>query len=140
MCFIRSKGKPSICEIKLIVPAKIGLAFLSFAKHFSHKTPPNERLNRALKGKALLPGKRILAFTGRDLLNSLNVELVKGVEKAGVEIYRDTCMVVSPLDMMGVSRAGTDSGKAAHYLPRMSRISTELMPIEMIIENATGPR
>ncbi|MCK5772478.1 MAG: aconitase X catalytic domain-containing protein [Thermoplasmata archaeon] len=98
------------------------------------------RLNRALEGKALLPGKRILAFTSRDLLSSLDVELVRGVERAGVEIYRDTCMVVSPLDMMGVSRAGTDSGKAAHYLPRMSRISTELMPIEMIIEKATGPR
>ncbi len=98
------------------------------------------RLYRALKGKTLLPGKRILAFTSRDLLSSLDVELVRGVERAGVEIYRDTCMVVSPLDMMGVSRTGTDSGKAAHYLPRMSRISTELMPIEMIIENATGPR
>ncbi len=99
-----------------------------------------QRLYRSIKGKRLLPGKRILAFTSRDLLNSLDVELVKGVEKAGVEIYRDTCMVVSPLDMMGMSRAGTDSGKAAHYLPRMSRISTELMPIEMIIENAAEPR
>ncbi len=98
------------------------------------------RLNRALKGRSLLPGKRMLAFTSRDMLDSLDVELVKGIEKAGVEVYRDTCMVVSPLDMMGVSRVGTDSGKAAHYLPRMSRISTELMPIEMIIENATGPR
>ncbi len=41
------------------------------------------------------------------------------IEKAGGRIVSDTCMVVSPLERMGYSVTGTNSAKAAKYLPSM---------------------
>ena len=39
------------------------------------------------------------------------------IKKAGGSIVADTCMVVSPIEMMGYKTTGVNSGKAANYLP-----------------------
>jgi predicted aconitase len=39
------------------------------------------------------------------------------IERAGGRVVADTCMVVSPIEQMGYNSTGTDSGKAANYLP-----------------------
>jgi predicted aconitase len=39
------------------------------------------------------------------------------IESAGGKVVADTCMVVSPIEQMGYSSTGTNSGKAANYLP-----------------------
>ncbi len=41
----------------------------------------------------------------------------KQIEKAGGHIVADTCMVVSPIEQMGIKTTGVNSGKAANYLP-----------------------
>ena len=43
--------------------------------------------------------------------------LVATIEKAGGKVVADTCMVVSPIEEMGYSTTGVNSGKAANYLP-----------------------
>ena len=39
------------------------------------------------------------------------------IEKAGGHIVADTCMVVSPIEKMGIKTTAVNSGKAANYLP-----------------------
>ncbi|MBN1390582.1 MAG: aconitase X catalytic domain-containing protein [Candidatus Thermoplasmatota archaeon] len=93
-----------------------------------------DRLSGALKGRKLKMGKRIIVYTNRSILGAME-EHERGVLiDAGIEIYNDTCMVVTPLRSIGIERVGTDSGKAAHYIPRMSGVETGLLPLEMIVE------
>ena len=46
---------------------------------------------------------------------------VRTIEQAGGRVVADTCMVVCPLEQMGYCVTGTDSGKAAKYLPSLCR-------------------
>ncbi|OGD52626.1 hypothetical protein A3K80_03985 [Candidatus Bathyarchaeota archaeon RBG_13_38_9] len=43
------------------------------------------------------------------------------IEKAGGRVLKDTCMVVTPLERMGISRVMTNSSKAAYYLPTLCK-------------------
>ncbi|MFO8051590.1 MAG: aconitase X catalytic domain-containing protein [Thermoplasmatota archaeon] len=95
------------------------------------------RLHAAMKGKKVKKGKRILVYTSRGLRNLLPEGRVEDLENAGIEVYDDTCMVVSPLARLGMERVGTDSGKAAHYIPKMSGIEAELVPLEVIVDRCT---
>ncbi|MBN1170165.1 aconitase X catalytic domain-containing protein [Candidatus Micrarchaeota archaeon] len=45
----------------------------------------------------------------------------KIIENAGGIVVADTCMVVCPLEEMGMEVTGTNSGKAAKYLPNLCR-------------------
>jgi predicted aconitase len=92
------------------------------------------RLHAILKGRKLKEGKRIIVYTNRPLLEKLDPHRFSSLKDSGVEIYNDTCMVVTPLNRIGIGRVGTDSGKAAHYIPKMSGIEADLLPIEMIVE------
>jgi predicted aconitase len=44
---------------------------------------------------------------------------VKAIEEAGGKVVADTCMVVCPLEEMGIRHAACNSGKAAKYLANM---------------------
>jgi predicted aconitase len=93
-----------------------------------------ERLHEGIKGKKIKQGKRIIVYTNRSLLDRIEENMLKEISRSGIEIYNDTCMVVTPLKMIGIDRVGTDSGKAAHYIPKMSKAETGLFPLEMIID------
>ncbi|MEA3558131.1 MAG: aconitase X catalytic domain-containing protein [Candidatus Thermoplasmatota archaeon] len=95
------------------------------------------RLHEALRGKKLIEGKRILVYTARGLRDILPPGMLKDITSAGVEVYDDTCMVVTPLASLGFERVGTDSGKAAHYIPKMSGLETDLIPMELIVDRCT---
>jgi len=45
----------------------------------------------------------------------------KAIEAAGGRVVADTCMVVCPLEAIGYSVTGTNSGKAAAYLPNLCK-------------------
>jgi predicted aconitase len=96
-----------------------------------------DRLYQGIKGKKIKQGKRIIVYTNRQLLQRVDEYKLRAVSDSGVEIYNDTCMVVTPLRMIGIERVGTDSGKAAHYIPKMSKVETGLFPLEMIIDMCT---
>ncbi len=95
------------------------------------------RLHGSIKGRKLKDGKRILVFTSKVVRSMLGPGLINDIERAGIEIYDDTCMVVTPLREMGIDMVGTDSGKAAHYIPKMSKVATELLPLELMVERCS---
>lgn len=93
------------------------------------------RLHEAVKGRKLSREKRILVYTTRGLRELIPNGRLNDLLEAGIEIYDDTCMVVTPLSKIGMERVGTDSAKAAHYIPKMSGIDTDLLPLEVIVES-----
>lgn len=58
---------------------------------------------------------------------------VKAIEAAGGLVVADTCMVVCPLEEMGYAVTGTDSGKAAAYLPNLCKQKVAFGDIEDIL-------
>lgn len=52
---------------------------------------------------------------------------------SNVRIFSDTCMVVSPLEEMGVGCLATDSTKAAHYTQNLSKIKSILKSREDLL-------
>jgi len=57
----------------------------------------------------------------------------KTIESAGGRIVADTCMVVCPLEAMGFTVTGTNSGKAAKYLPSLCKQKVAFGDIEDIL-------
>ncbi|MFZ5515169.1 MAG: aconitase X [Candidatus Zhuqueibacterota bacterium] len=62
--------------------------------------------------------------------------LASQIEQAGGRILADTCMVVAPLAEMGIRFIGTNSAKAATYLPSHQGIITHFGTTEQCIESA----
>jgi len=83
----------------------------------------------------LVGGRRLRAklwcFTSRKTWQEAEkLGYVAAIEKAGGMLVRDTCMVVSPLDEIGVEKVLTNSCKAAHYLPTLSKVQVALAPLK----------
>jgi predicted aconitase len=55
------------------------------------------------------------------------------IEAAGGRVVADTCMVVCPLERMGYSVTGTNSGKAAKYLPNLCKQKVAFGDLEDIL-------
>ena len=64
--------------------------------------------NKIFSKKFIMFIPRFIYFREKKLLEELR--------KRGAEIYRDTCMVVSPLINMNIKKVIVDSAKAAYYL------------------------
>jgi len=56
------------------------------------------------------------------------------IEKAGGNIVADTCMVVSPIEIMGYKTTGVNSGKAANYLPGFCKQDVVFANINKLVE------
>ena len=96
------------------------------------------RLAKAIGERRIRSGKRLLVFTSREARSLVDPGILDDIERSGVEIYNDTCMVVTPLGSMGMSKVGTDSGKAAHYIPKLPRIPAGILPLEMMVDLVMG--
>ncbi len=57
----------------------------------------------------------------------------KIISAAGGRVVADTCMVVCPLERMGYSVTGTNSGKAAAYLPNLCKQKVAFGDLEDIL-------
>jgi len=55
------------------------------------------------------------------------------IEAAGGRVVADTCMVVCPLEKMGYVTTGTNSGKAAAYLPNLCKQKVAFGDLEDIL-------
>ena len=62
--------------------------------------------------------------------------LLDSLAKKNVEIFADTCIVVSPLENLNIKLIATNSAKALHYLPKLGNISTVFMPLEEMVRVA----
>jgi predicted aconitase len=54
---------------------------------------------------------------------------------SNIKIFSDTCMVVSPLEDMGIECIGMDSTKAAHYTQNLSKIKSVLKSREDLLSD-----
>ena len=88
-----------------------------------------------LKGKKTK--KHLWCFTARPIRDhAKRLGYVDCIEKAGGKVFCDTCMVVSPMREMGVEGTLTNSCKAAHYLPSLSKVEPTLRNLEECIHLA----
>ncbi len=62
--------------------------------------------------------------------------LAEAIESAGGKVVADTCMVVAPLQALGIRYIGVDSAKAACYLPSHQGTVTYWGTTEQCIESA----
>lgn len=58
------------------------------------------------------------------------------IEKAGGHIVADTCMVVSPIEKMGMKTTAVNSGKAANYLPGFCKQKVIFANLRELVEGA----
>ena len=63
--------------------------------------------------------------------------LIKILERAGIQVLVDSCMVVSPLEDMGISKVVTNSGKATFYIPKLSKnsLKASISSLEEIVNS-----
>jgi len=95
-----------------------------------------KRVALLLKGRRLK--KPLYLYTSRIVKSQAdNLGLTKIIEEAGGKIFCDTCMVVSPIDRMGVKSIDVVSAKAAFYSPSMSHVNVRLAKLERLILEST---
>jgi len=81
--------------------------------------------------------QKLLCFTSRRTSEEAEeLGYVSTIERAGGVVVKDTCMVVSPLEEIGVEQILTNSCKAAHYLPSLSKVQVALAPLEECVRFA----
>ncbi|MEM3590195.1 MAG: aconitase X catalytic domain-containing protein [Candidatus Bathyarchaeia archaeon] len=89
----------------------------------------------AVRGRRLR--KRLICFTSRAVRAKASRRgYVGAIERAGGLVACDTCMVVSPLEAMGIDGAYTNSCKAAHYMPSLSGAEAALRSLRDCIHAA----
>jgi predicted aconitase len=94
-----------------------------------------EETANLVKGKDL-DGK-LWVFTSRGVYEQAKkAGLVNIIESAGGKVYRDTCMVVAPLNEMGWQGVGTNSMKGAHYSVAHG-FPTIIEEVDKLIEDAS---
>ncbi len=75
-----------------------------------------ENIAKKLEGKTL--DKDLWVFTSKAVEAwSDRMGYTDIIEKAGGKVFSDTCNVVCPIEKMNYGKMGTNSGKAANYLP-----------------------
>lgn len=81
-----------------------------------------ETVARLLSGKCVKHGTRLWVFTSPLVFEEAERRgYLADIRAAGGDVFRHTCMVVAPLEEMGVTGVATNSAKAAFYVPRMTR-------------------
>ncbi len=89
-------------------------------------------------------GRRALTkfwlYTSRAVLSMIERSpIMKVLKRFGAEVWADTCMVVSPLEEMGVRRVTTNSAKAAKYLRTLRGMEVEFLDLKEIMKRYSRP-
>jgi predicted aconitase len=94
-----------------------------------------EEAARLLEGKRLR--RKLWVFTSRGVYADAERRgLVNLIERAGGKVFRDTCMVVAPVEEMGITEVSTNSCKAAQYLANRG-IKVALGDVNSLLKEAT---
>ncbi len=82
--------------------------------------------------------KKVMVFTSRHVWNLARSKgYLDNITRAGGNVIKDTCMVVAPLERMGIKRVMTNSAKAAHYIQPLGGASATLQDLRGALEYAT---
>ncbi|MCX8170050.1 MAG: aconitase X catalytic domain-containing protein, partial [Candidatus Methanomethyliaceae archaeon] len=99
-----------------------------------HCSPQEIReLARAIKGKRVRRGCGFWIWTSRGVYEKCK-EYVKILEEAGCRVFKDTCMVVYPLQLSGYGHMACNSCKAVHYVPSTSGIKASMLEVHLMLE------
>jgi predicted aconitase len=91
-----------------------------------------ERITGLVEGKDLK--KPLWVCTSQAVKHTADsMGFTKIIEAAGGRVITDTCMVVAPIEQMGYSTTGVNSGKAANYLPGFCKQNVVFSDIEGLI-------
>ena len=83
-----------------------------------------KEVSESLVGKRVNNKTRLWVFTSPTVYDEADrVGHVKTIRASGGDVFRHTCMVVAPLEEMGITCVATNSAKAAFYIPRMTKNS-----------------
>ena len=86
-----------------------------------------------VKGRKAL--KTFWLYTSRTILSLVEgTSIWAAIRNFGAKVWADTCMVVSPLEEMGIKKVTTNSTKAAKYLRSLRGLDVELLSLREIIE------
>lgn len=78
-----------------------------------------EEITTLLKGKRVERIKRFWIFTSPNVYQvAEKMGYNKIIQAAGADIFKHTCMVVMPLEEMGIKCIAVNSAKAAFYIPK----------------------
>lgn len=105
---------------------------------------PHLSLQELEEMKELFIGRRSLIkfwiFTARSLMPLIEKSKLGEIfEKFGAKVWYDTCMVVSPLEELGIRKVTTNSTKAAKYLKSLRRLEVELLDLKEIVKRYSAP-
>jgi predicted aconitase len=90
---------------------------------------------RRLRGK--LVATRLWVTTARTIKESVP-EAVEVIEASGGMVVADTCLVVAPVEALGIRRLATNSAKAAFYAPGHSHVDVRFGTLEQCLETAVA--
>ena len=93
-------------------------------------------IDKRLQNKRVKSDVRFWIFTSRYVKKLLKKQgVLERLSKKNVKIFADTCMVVSPIEYLGIKGVATNSAKAAWYIPRFSKgeIKVTIMSLKEII-------
>jgi predicted aconitase len=94
-----------------------------------------EKLAHMLRGKKLK--KEFWVCTSRAMKTwSDKMGYTDDFISAGAKLVCDTCMVVSPIEEMDFKCIGTNSGKAAKYIPGFCKKKVYFAPLKKLVEKA----
>ena len=102
---------------------------------------PHASLDEVARVASLLQGRRLQrqlwVCTSRHVREQAVASgYVATIQEAGGQVVADTCMVVAPIEQMGVRAVAVNSGKAAHYLPGFCKQRVTYGPLAALVEGA----
>jgi predicted aconitase len=106
---------------------------------------PHASLNEIEEVARWLEGKRVKAklwiTTARETKEQARQQgLVELIEAAGGRVVADTCLVVAPIEELGLRSMATNSAKAAFYAPTHSGLQVRFGELEQCLEAAVTGR
>ncbi len=95
-------------------------------------------LAQLMEGKNVKRGRRFWLCTSRHVKALAEKGgLIARLEAAGMEVYCDTCIIVTWLKEAGVDSIITNSGKAAYYAPQFCNVEVTFDRLPQIVKRVT---
>jgi len=103
-----------------------------------HASPEELELIASLvNGRKL--STRLWVTTSREIAEKAG-KAVEVIEEAGGLVLSDTCLVVAPVEALGIKSVATNSAKAAFYLPSWAKVQVAFAPLEECLTRYGGLR
>ncbi|MHA1506431.1 MAG: aconitase X catalytic domain-containing protein [Candidatus Asgardarchaeia archaeon] len=97
-----------------------------------------KELRKKMEGRRVKDGIEVWACTSKYVKN-LAREDVEFLEKKGIKLFTDTCVVVTWLEKMGYNNVMTNAAKSAYYIPHFCKSLPMIERTDRIIDKISTP-